>query len=39
VPQLADAFSRLVALMNRFANGIPTAPDKPAFQFSTAWSD
>jgi SRSO17 transposase len=39
VPQLADAFSRLVALMNRFANGIPTAPDKPAFQFSTAWGD
>jgi SRSO17 transposase len=39
VPHLAYALSRLVALMNRFANGMPTAPKQPVFQFSAAGSD
>ena len=33
VPQLLDALSRLIALMNRFANGMPTASTRPVFQF------
>jgi SRSO17 transposase len=36
VPHLAEALSRLVAFMNRFANGMPTAPKQPVFQFSAA---
>jgi hypothetical protein len=28
--------ARLVALMNRFANGMPTAPKQPVSQFSAA---
>jgi SRSO17 transposase len=39
VPHLAQALSRLVALMNRFANGMPTAPKQTVFQFSAAGSD
>lgn len=34
VPQLLHALSRLVALMNRFANGMPTASERPVFRFS-----
>jgi SRSO17 transposase len=36
VPHLAEALARLVVLMNRFANGMPTAPKQPVFQFSAA---
>jgi SRSO17 transposase len=34
IPQLLYSLSRLVSLMNRFTNGMPTAPSPPGFQFS-----
>jgi len=36
IPQLSLGFSRLISLMNRFANRIPIPLSEPDFQFSSA---